>query len=218
MKKWQFWLGVLVSIVFIWLALRGLRLEEFWDSVKQANYIWLIPGIGVYFIGVWVRAWRWQMLREHTDMMHETFWRQLAQALTASVPEPVTLSTERVYYGDESSVTFRADVRDQEYAPATDATVSLQVDFPGGAVETLTMEAVPGVPGRYESTVDAAPTGIYRVVAEATMAAEPTAGETTADGTTPVAAAPERESLGRSRLAIRREDGISEHFQVQQVK
>ncbi|MDQ3006297.1 MAG: flippase-like domain-containing protein, partial [Chloroflexota bacterium] len=30
--------------------------------VKQANYIWLIPGIGVYFIGVWVRAWRWHYL------------------------------------------------------------------------------------------------------------------------------------------------------------
>src|SRR5512138_2946430 len=62
MKKWQFWLGVLISIVFIWLALRGLRLEEFWGAVKQANYIWLLPGIGVYFIGVWVRAWRWHYL------------------------------------------------------------------------------------------------------------------------------------------------------------
>ncbi len=62
MKKWQLWLGVLISIVFIWLALRGLRLEEFWDSVKQANYIWLLPGIGVYFVGVWVRAWRWHYL------------------------------------------------------------------------------------------------------------------------------------------------------------
>src|SRR5687767_1328911 len=62
MKKWQFWLGVLISIVFIWLALRGLRLEEFWNSVKQANYIWVIPGIGVYFVGVWVRAWRWHFL------------------------------------------------------------------------------------------------------------------------------------------------------------
>jgi uncharacterized protein (TIRG00374 family) len=62
MKKWQFWLGVLISILFIWLALRGLRLEEFWDAVEQANYIWLLPGIGVYFIGVWVRAWRWHYL------------------------------------------------------------------------------------------------------------------------------------------------------------
>ena len=62
MKKWQFWLGVLISIVFIWLALRGLRLEEFWNSVKQANYFWLVPGIAVYFVGVWVRAWRWHYL------------------------------------------------------------------------------------------------------------------------------------------------------------
>jgi glycosyltransferase 2 family protein len=62
MKKWQFWVGVLISILFIWLALRGLRLDEFWNAVKQANYVWLIPGIGVYFVGVWVRAWRWHYL------------------------------------------------------------------------------------------------------------------------------------------------------------
>ncbi|RPI92576.1 MAG: UPF0104 family protein [Chloroflexi bacterium] len=62
MKKWQFWLGVLISIVFIWLALRGLHLEDFRDAVKQANYIWLLPGIAVYFVGVWVRAWRWHYL------------------------------------------------------------------------------------------------------------------------------------------------------------
>ena len=62
MKKWQLWLGVLISILFIWLALRGLQLNEFWGAVKQANYIWLIPGIAVYFIGVWVRAWRWHYL------------------------------------------------------------------------------------------------------------------------------------------------------------
>src|SRR5512143_1939540 len=62
MKKWQFWLGVLISIVFIWLALRGLRLEQFWGAVQHANYWWLLPGIAVYFIGVWVRAWRWHYL------------------------------------------------------------------------------------------------------------------------------------------------------------
>ncbi len=62
MKKWQFWLGVLISVLFIWLALRGLRLNEFWGAVRKANYWWLIPGIGVYFIGVWVRAWRWHYL------------------------------------------------------------------------------------------------------------------------------------------------------------
>ncbi len=62
MKKWQFWLGVFISVLFIWLALRGLQLSEFWNAVQQANYWWLIPGIGVYFVGVWVRAWRWHYL------------------------------------------------------------------------------------------------------------------------------------------------------------
>jgi uncharacterized protein (TIRG00374 family) len=62
MKKWQFWVGVLISIVFIWLALRGLGLEEFWGAVKKANYWWLLPGIGIYFVAVWVRAWRWHYL------------------------------------------------------------------------------------------------------------------------------------------------------------
>lgn len=62
MKKWQFWVGVLISILFIWLAVRGLKLNEFWGAVKQANYWWLLPGIAVYFVGVWVRAWRWHYL------------------------------------------------------------------------------------------------------------------------------------------------------------
>jgi glycosyltransferase 2 family protein len=62
MKKWQFWLGVVISVVFIWLALRGLRLDQFWGAVQSANYWWLIPGVAVYFVAVWARAWRWHYL------------------------------------------------------------------------------------------------------------------------------------------------------------
>ncbi len=62
MKKWQFWLGVLISILFLWLALRGLHLGDFWGAVKNANYWWILPGVAVYFVGVWARAWRWHYL------------------------------------------------------------------------------------------------------------------------------------------------------------
>ncbi len=62
MKKWQFWVGVLISVFFIWISLRGLRLGEFWEVVRSANYWWILPGIAVYFVGVWVRAWRWHYL------------------------------------------------------------------------------------------------------------------------------------------------------------
>ena len=62
MKNWKFWVGVLISAVFLYFTLRGLQLAEFWQVVKSANYIWILPGIAVYFLGVWVRAWRWHYL------------------------------------------------------------------------------------------------------------------------------------------------------------
>jgi uncharacterized protein (TIRG00374 family) len=62
MKRWQFWVGLLISIFFLYLALNGLQLENVWQALQEARYGWLIPGIGIYFIGVWVRAWRWHYL------------------------------------------------------------------------------------------------------------------------------------------------------------
>ncbi len=62
MKRWQFWVGVLVSLIFLALALNGLRLEKVWEALRTANLRWLIPGVAVYFIGVWGRAWRWHYL------------------------------------------------------------------------------------------------------------------------------------------------------------
>lgn len=64
MKNWRLWLGIIISAVFLYLSLRGLQLAEFWDALKNAHYWYLIPGVAVYFLAVWVRAWRWHyMLR-----------------------------------------------------------------------------------------------------------------------------------------------------------
>lgn len=62
MKKWHFWLGVLISAVFLTLALRGLQIDEFWVTLQDAVYWWLLPGLVVYFLAVWVRAWRWHYM------------------------------------------------------------------------------------------------------------------------------------------------------------
>jgi uncharacterized protein (TIRG00374 family) len=62
MKNWKFWLGVLISAVLLYLALRGLDFGKMWEVLKSAQYIWLIPGIAVYFVAVWARAWRWHYL------------------------------------------------------------------------------------------------------------------------------------------------------------
>jgi len=63
-KRWQFWLGLLVSALFLYLALRGLDLPQVWQYMRNADYWWLLPGIAIYFFGVWARTWRWHyMLR-----------------------------------------------------------------------------------------------------------------------------------------------------------
>ncbi|MEJ2597431.1 MAG: lysylphosphatidylglycerol synthase transmembrane domain-containing protein [Anaerolineales bacterium] len=62
MKRWQFWLGVAISLVFLYLALHGLGLESLGEALKSADYWWLIPGVAIYFLAVWARAWRWHYL------------------------------------------------------------------------------------------------------------------------------------------------------------
>jgi uncharacterized protein (TIRG00374 family) len=64
MKRWQLWLGLVISVALLWLALRGLQLEEVWNALQSGNYLWLIPSVAVYFLAVWARTWRWHyMLR-----------------------------------------------------------------------------------------------------------------------------------------------------------
>jgi uncharacterized protein (TIRG00374 family) len=62
MKRWQFWVGVIISAVFLYWALNKLNLVNFWQVIKTANYWWILPGVAVYFVAVWVRAWRWHYL------------------------------------------------------------------------------------------------------------------------------------------------------------
>ncbi len=64
LRNWKLWLGLLVSAFFMWLALRGLKLGDVWEYVHTARYVWILPGIVVYFLAVWARTWRWDyMLR-----------------------------------------------------------------------------------------------------------------------------------------------------------
>jgi uncharacterized protein (TIRG00374 family) len=62
MKRWQLWLGFVISTLLLWWALSRLDLAEVWAELRQADYVWLLPGVGVYFLGVWARAWRWHFL------------------------------------------------------------------------------------------------------------------------------------------------------------
>src|SRR5689334_15340549 len=61
-SNWKFWLGLVIGLVFLYLAFRGQNFKEIGESLSQANYWWLIPGLISYFAGVGVRAVRWHYL------------------------------------------------------------------------------------------------------------------------------------------------------------
>ncbi len=62
MKRWQFWLGLGISLVFVYWVVRGLDWAAFWETLQTAQYGWLIPGVLAYLLAVWARAWRWHYL------------------------------------------------------------------------------------------------------------------------------------------------------------
>jgi glycosyltransferase 2 family protein len=69
MKRWQLWVGLIISAFFLYLTLRGMKFAEIWQAFKQANFWWLLPGIAIYFVGLLVRSWRWHyMLRPIKDI------------------------------------------------------------------------------------------------------------------------------------------------------
>ncbi len=63
MRRWIILaVSVLVSILFLYIGLQGLSLADVWTQITHANYLWLIPGVIVYFLAVWGRTWRWHFL------------------------------------------------------------------------------------------------------------------------------------------------------------
>jgi uncharacterized protein (TIRG00374 family) len=62
MKRWQLWIGILISAVLLYFALRGQHLGDVWTALQTAHYWWIVPGVMVYFVGVYARAWRWHYL------------------------------------------------------------------------------------------------------------------------------------------------------------
>jgi hypothetical protein len=61
-KRWMFWLGLVISAVFLYLAFREINYKDLWAALGAIRLWWLIPGLAIYFVGVLVRAWRWQYL------------------------------------------------------------------------------------------------------------------------------------------------------------
>jgi hypothetical protein len=67
-------LGVAISAICLWLALRSVPFEELGWVLSQANYLWLIPALISILVSTVIRAQRWRVLLGQRVNLTEAFW------------------------------------------------------------------------------------------------------------------------------------------------
>ena len=74
-KQWRFWVGLVISIIGLWLALRGVPFNELGAMLASANYWWLIPALAFHLVSVVGRSERWRELLGKDQVDSATaFW------------------------------------------------------------------------------------------------------------------------------------------------
>ena len=150
-------------------------------------------------------SWRWRMRLPASDRTHEIFWRQVARWLSTGAPDPVSISEiGAAIPGD--ILKLDTIVRDADFAPVPDATVTVHVTLPGGARKDLPATPVNAPAGIYRALLRADQGGVYRVTSEArrgigvpnAVAATPATGTPTAAAPAPPASGAPTVLLGTS--------------------
>jgi glycosyltransferase 2 family protein len=62
LRNWRLWLGLLISVAFIALAIRGQDLGRVREALGAADYRYLPLALVLYFAGVLLRTLRWRYL------------------------------------------------------------------------------------------------------------------------------------------------------------
>src|SRR5262245_21001472 len=73
--------GLVVGLVFLWLALRGIDWAELQVVASRVRYPWLIAGGALYLMSIAVRSVRWGILLRASDSVK---WRHASEALLIS--------------------------------------------------------------------------------------------------------------------------------------
>jgi uncharacterized membrane protein len=115
-------------------------------------------------------SWRWRMHMPSEDRTYELFWRQAVRWVGAGAPDRVTVAAPSALIPGNTAA-IAVDVRNEAFAPVTDAQVSLKVTMPGGAVRDLRATAVDPQSGRYSADLRFDEPGVYRVSASAQVGA-----------------------------------------------
>jgi len=60
--NWRVVLGLLISAVSLYIAVRNLKPAEVWQAFRQANYLWIGPAVMLYLFALVARTARWRAL------------------------------------------------------------------------------------------------------------------------------------------------------------
>lgn len=85
-RKKRVWVGLAISLGCLYLVFRSLDPGLLLIALGEANFLYVLPALGAFFVGVWLRSARWRLL--------------LAPALAATTPaahDPTVPPTSRLF-------------------------------------------------------------------------------------------------------------------------
>lgn len=62
MGKRSYWIGLVLSLFFLFLFFRKIDLREVWEIFKSVEYAYTLPVMAINLLAIWVRAKRWGYL------------------------------------------------------------------------------------------------------------------------------------------------------------
>ncbi len=117
-RKPQVWLGVLVSILALYLAFRNVNWSEVGISLAGAQYVWLLPSAAALIVAIWMRGerWRWLFGRQRDKLPRSRYFNATAIGYLVSNTLPLRL-------GEVARLFFIARDKKQTYGMAASTIV-----------------------------------------------------------------------------------------------
>jgi uncharacterized protein (TIRG00374 family) len=89
----KFFLPFVISAALLLLVANSVRGEadQLGAALASADWRWIVPAIGLYFVGVWLRSARWRLLLPEHSVKTSTLFRALVVGFTVNNLVPLRM-------------------------------------------------------------------------------------------------------------------------------
>lgn len=74
LRSWRFWIGLAISVVCLWLALRNVPISQLGAALARTQAAYIPLAILCQLLSVAPRAKRWQALLDEKGIFQDAFW------------------------------------------------------------------------------------------------------------------------------------------------